>query len=429
MFRWLKILISGVLVSAYLFPIEFMFLRGVNTKMMLALLGIVLVLFDMLQGRSLRLGFGHIRLFFCALSVSLASLLSITVNQTPDTSYVSYVGSFFVWLGAAYSVCWLLKWMHGDVTLVLLTDYLAGVCVLQCLAAIIIEYNPQVASFVDTWIFQDQNLLHKVDRLYGLGASLDNAGVRFSEVMVLLTFTLFTVEGDRLRNLLYILSIFVLVVVGCMISRTTLVGVGFSFLAFILLPLSGEKTVGKFWEKSLFGDILILFVPFVVLCVFLYNVDVKARYLFQFAFEGFFSLFNDGTWTVGSNEILKTMVVFPESLHTWIIGDGYFNNSMYDVNYLGNATKLGYYMGTDIGYLRFLFYFGTIGLLCMLAVILQAMFLSIDCFPSYKWLFIFLMAVGLIVWGKVATDVFFIFALFISCAMIKDGTTADYAQG
>ena len=74
---------------------------------------------------------------------------------------------------------------------------------------------------------------------------------------------------------------------------------------------------------------------------------------------------------MGSNEILKSMVVFPDSLHTWIIGDGYFNNSKYDVYYLGDATEAGYYMGTDIGYLRFLFYFGTIGLFCMMAVILE----------------------------------------------------------
>ena len=57
------------------------------------------------------------------------------------------------------------------------------------------------------------------------------------------------------------------------------------------------------------------------------------------------------------------MIVFPDNLHTWIIGDGYFDNPFNrDMNYIGPNFG-GYYMATDIGYLRFLFYVGLIGLL------------------------------------------------------------------
>ena len=427
--RLITIFVSGLLVSAYLFPVEFMFLRGMNTKMMLALSGIALLVLDMLQGRSIRIEVGHIRLFFCALAVSLTALLSITVNQTPDTTYVSYIASFFVWFSAAYSVCWLLKRINGKLTLDLLADYLVGVCVFQCVAAIVIDSSPQLAAFVDTWVFQDQALLHNVKRLYGLGASLDSGGVRFSVVMGLMSFCLCQSRMTPLRMRLYILSFFILVVIGSMISRTTLVGILIALLYGLLFSLFGNKPVEKNGERALLPEFLTIIVPLVLLCFFLYNADGKARSLFEFAFEGFFSLFENGKWEVGSNEILKSMVVFPDSLHTWIIGDGYFNNSKYDVYYLGDATEAGYYMGTDIGYLRFLFYFGTIGLFCMMAVIVRSMLLSMDLFPSHKALFVIFFLVGLIIWMKVATDVFFIYALFICVASIEGDSASNYAQG
>ena len=114
------------------------------------------------------------------------------------------------------------------------------------------------------------------------------------------------------------------------------------------------------------------------------------------------------------------MVVWPEELRTWLIGDGYFANSRYDPNYLGDATDQGFYMGTDIGYLRFVFYFGILGLVWMIAVIAYSAFVCADCFKSYSWLFVMALLVGLIVWGKVSTDIFLFFCLFLSTAALQE---------
>ena len=46
------------------------------------------------------------------------------------------------------------------------------------------------------------------------------------------------------------------------------------------------------------------------------------------------------------------MYIFPETIQTWIIGDGYWNN----------PYGSGYYMHTDVGYLRLIYYFGLVGL-------------------------------------------------------------------
>ena len=95
------------------------------------------------------------------------------------------------------------------------------------------------------------------------------------------------------------------------------------------------------------------------------------RNYIQFAFEGFFSLVEKGRWEVSSNEILKNMYRFPESIKTWIIGDGYIENPKNDPYFIGKLTG-GYYMGTDVGYLRFIYYFGLIGLIAFIIFMVKA---------------------------------------------------------
>lgn len=72
-----------------------------------------------------------------------------------------------------------------------------------------------------------------------------------------------------------------------------------------------------------------------------------------YAFELFFSLANEGRLDSSStNDILDNMIIFPDSLSQWLVGDGYFSDPLVpEYNY----------MGTDLGYLRFLFYFGLLG--------------------------------------------------------------------
>ena len=73
-------------------------------------------------------------------------------------------------------------------------------------------------------------------------------------------------------------------------------------------------------------------------------------------------------------------------------------------------------MGTDVGYLRFIFYFGTIGLLAFCAFMNYAAKLCARNLPRYKVLFGLLLISNFVIWLKVATDIFLVFALFICVA-------------
>lgn len=387
---------------------------------MLAVAGALFFVLDRMGLHHMELPSELLKLTFLAGGVSIVSLFSITLNQTPDDTYVSYISSFFVWLFSAYAVCSVLERLHGNADVRLVFDYMLGVSVFQCIMAVLIDVSPVVKSMVDLVFFQNQELLHRIKRLYGIGASLDSAGVRFSVVLAAAGFFLSGAQErfPPVRQAVYVLSFLLVTVIGNMISRTTIVGffVGLAVIIGGRLSLSksqrSREGVSNAWIWFL--SICLVF----VICVGLYRESEDARKMFLFGFEGFFSLFQSGRFSTGSGEVLRTMYVFPESIHTWIIGDGYFLNSRYDPNYLGNAPTGGYYMGTDVGYLRFIFYFGLVGFFFIFSVMAYSAAICWRNYYAYRRLFLALFLVGLIIWFKVATDVFFFFALYISLSFI-----------
>jgi len=149
-----------------------------------------------------------------------------------------------------------------------------------------------------------------------------------------------------------------------------------------------------------------------IICVYLYNNVPAARSLFRFAFESFFNWMETGEWRSSSTDMLSGMWLLPESLKTWIIGDGYF----------ADPSGGGYYMGVDIGYLRFIYYCGLLGVAAFSAFFI---YLSIACyqkFPRHKHLFLLLLVLVFLVWIKVSTDIFLVYALFICIPDVQQYT-------
>lgn len=173
-------------------------------------------------------------------------------------------------------------------------------------------------------------------------------------------------------------------------------------------------------------NVFLAFIIIVPLSTYLYSNNEQFYKLFRFAFEGFFNYVEYGEWETASTDKLRTMYVFPDTLKTWIIGDGYFSNPHYsDPNYVGKTTKLGYYMGTDVGYLRFIFYFGMIGLLAFSAFMIYSAKICMKNLSPYKDLFVLLLLSNFVIWFKVSTDIFLVFALFICVANLQGNKELD----
>ena len=89
-------------------------------------------------------------------------------------------------------------------------------------------------------------------------------------------------------------------------------------------------------------------------------------------------------------------------------------------------------MGTDVGYLRFIFYFGLIGLSAFIAFFMKAYNLCVKRFTEYKSLFFMLLILNFLIWFKVSTDIFPIFALLIMLPqednMQEEGDNKELSQ-
>ena len=401
----------GIMVSFYFFPIEFTFLPAVNTKMAMAGFGLVVLAVQMALHRRPYVDEGIFRYSVIAIVISLIGFVAVTYNETSDYTYATYIISMWVWLSGAYVVITLMRALHGYVSVELVCNYLIAVCTAQCISALMIDSIPAFNHLINTYV-AGLDFLEKGKRLYGIGAGLDVAGLRFSAVLCCIAFITSRIASTTRKNYIsvYLICFVIIGLVGNMIARTTTVGVILA-LAYWVYALfrPGSRQGNSYLWKWLAGVIVVA----LLIIVPLYNTSPTFKANTRFAFEGFFSLVEKGRWEVHSNEILKNMYVFPDNLKTWFIGDGYIENPIRTDPYYTGEVIGGYYMGTDVGYLRFIFYFGRFGLLTFIYFFIALTSNCIKKFPSQGVLFLLFLAVNLIGWFKVSTDIFLVFAPFL----------------
>lgn len=407
-----KILIGLIVTSLCLFPISLRVLPAANSKMIMAVVGLLIIGYNAYRyhAEMSRTLWG---LSIWAGLLSLSCLASVIINTSTDYSFATYIVTMWVWFAAGYVVCVCIKKIHGYIDIPLVSKYIIAVCVLQCFSAILIDSVSAVSSFVrNYWTFGDLPELY--ERMYGFGASFDVAGIRFSCALILNANLIMRNSSQGKSNWLYWIAFMILLIVGSMIARTTLVGVILSFVYIVVyLLINREKKVrirGALIQFSILCGVAAL------ISVALYNTNDGFQHHIRFAFEMFFNYHEHGVFETGStNTLMKMYNQVPETLKTWIIGDGYLlSPTNIDPYYVGDAPDSEYYMGTDVGYFRLIFYFGLIGLCVYIGMLLYASSEGMRMFPDHKLIFVFIFIVNMVVWLKVGTDVFVLYAILLN---------------
>ena len=414
--KFLGTILVIILTSLFYFPFATSFLPEANTKMVLAAVGLVLFAYQATQRQKAEIDNTFASVSAWALLVSAVGLFSALANNSGDYTYARYIVSAWVWMGGAYTVIKCICAVYGKATLRLLTNILVTVCVVQCIISQIIDANVSFAEWVDSFMVST-GFMGKVEgRLYGIGCALDVAGLKFCAVLILLAY--FAMNPSRKINAyvetsLYVVAFFIISVLGSMISRTTSIGALLAITYWIWTSIynrcSATKRQSLYFWKIIFVS-LILLVPTIV---YLYQTDIDFHEKLRFGFEGFFSLAEKGEWDVSSNNRLMGMWVWPDNPVTWLIGDGYFNSPDANPYYIGPSIIKGYYMGTDIGYCRFVFYFGLIGLAIFCAYFVNCAKQCSNIVPQCRILFWLILLINLIGCVKVLSDIFPIYALIL----------------
>lgn len=415
MIRFLTIIMTGIIFSMYIFPFQFTFLPVGNTKIFIAVVGLFLFGVDLVRRREFSVDRSMFVITLWAMMVSFCSILSLAYNAATDMAYVSYVVSMWVWLGAAYTICSLIRWVHTQISVELVCLYFIAICVAQNVFALLNEFVPSFQYLVNSIIIQQsQEYLEDVDRMYGIGAAFDTAGTRFACALIMIAYLMVNYIWKKGREVYVFWLIFIFIaIVGSMVARTTLVGLLLALLYWIYDSKIYIFRIYGVYKKIGYALIItmVICIPFVVFL----NTLPEFNKLFRFAFEGFYNLSESGSFETGSTNILLEMWKhIPNSIKTWIIGDGYFlSPHATNSNYLG-IHKYAYYMGIDVGYLRFIYYFGFIGLLTFICFFIQCTRTCIEKFHRHRVLLIMLLVMNFIIWAKVATDLFCVFALFLA---------------
>lgn len=401
------IIITGFITSLFFFPFEFTFLpTGLNTKIMLGGVGLISMAYHFIKMGQISISKEVLIASIIAVIFSIACFYSVDINNSNDMAYATYIASMWVWFLASYAVISLIAWVHNRLDIVLVINYFVAVCVVQCALALIIDFVPELKTLVDKYVdLGITEFLNRVDRLYGIGAALDFAGVRFSAVLIMITVLFTNIEKLQLKTnelYFYSFSYLIIAVIGNMISRTTTIGLAISLL-YLLVNSNLFKRRIKVQDLNLWKILLSTLVIVTVLGTYFYHTNENIHELLRFGFEGFFNWAETGEWRTDSTDRLNTVMwIWPEAndLRTWMFGKAVFSN--------------WYIVGTDIGYCRFIFYCGLTGLLIFTFFFAYLSYALWYKFKNYRHLFLLLFILALINWLKVSTDIFLVYAIFLS---------------
>ena len=396
------VLLTGLMMSFYFHPTVLIALPTYNTKIMLAVFGGGMLVFNTIRTKDYAFSKGLLYALMIAGLFALVNCISLIINDSDDYSYASYPASALVWILGAYGAITFIRWTHKKVTIELVVRYLAGGAAFHSILSQLIDRNESVKNFI-TSIFFVSSDMEEMRRLYSFGVGLDPSGVRFAVILIMIAgvLTLSRVVKKSIGLMVFYFLCFVIIsVLGNIISRTTTVGMGLGLFVFAISTglYKFVIKVSRIKIMRVFGIMLAIGIPIVV---YYYNVNPSFQNQIEYGFEGFFSLFESGEFQTSSTDELSTMWVWPHDTQTWLIGSGLF---------LSNSSDFTYF--SDIGYCRFIFYSGLIGITVFgLYFIYNSIYFAIR-YPRYRYIFLLMIVVTFVIWSKVATDIFQLYALF-----------------
>jgi hypothetical protein len=340
----------------YFYTPELVFLP-VSLRVVLGCMGIALFITEetskfLKYNSDKMINIGLVKTSLSFLAIILSSFVFGLINGVFDGAFVNGLFVKIVMLfGASYLIFKLLKWSRIEISPITPLNLIVTVTTIQCLVSVMMFASPTIKLFFDSIVKASDNptmlsLLSKnvtSYRILGFGTSFFGAGLEVT--FCLLTIVALIRGGGPISKYTfwwYMIAFIVNTSVGILMARTTFIGLGIS-LAFLFYPFHKSESAKQFSKVMLL--ILVGMAVFVLL-----NLSNPNYGALMFAFEALINLQSGNGLTTDSSEDLKTMYLWPNEFRTYLLGNGLMNDPV---------SPGQYYMGTDVGYLR-LIYFGGI---------------------------------------------------------------------
>lgn len=342
-----KILIFIVLFC-YIYPVFLKFFP-IPTDRLIQLLGLAVFILDssfwkkILYDRSVV----NFLLLSCFFSVFVL-LVQGWNNSTIDLYFFKINISVFFYFFSAYLIVYLLKREYKQDAFIKLFDYWIYVTLFQALISILFFIRPSIFDLFSSLIHSEanQNMLERIGliekRMMGIGSAFFSGVVKYGTAFFVLIALYFS-KGSVFykRTLLFLASSILIMFVGVLTGRTYFVAIALGTLLYIYIDFKSFLKLIKYVP-------IILVILVVLYFVLSFYIDKnRLDNTIFFITEIFDNYQQTGKLSTTSSDATLEMYKFPTSLKTWWIGDG---------RMLLNDGS--YYMSTDVGYSRLIFYFG-----------------------------------------------------------------------
>lgn len=241
---------------------------------------------------------------------------------------------------------YLFKRSHINISTTSLLKSLIVITVIQAFISLIFFFLPNIAEIYRSFVVSEEfksDMIEKVSsyRLIGIGdVRFATGAVHYGIILwaLIVLMKLGTAYSTIKNNFLIILFS----IVGIMSGRVFFLFIVVTFFFIWYLNGNIKKGTSEF-IKTFFLTFIILSIAFVYLLS-------QYEELINWAFEFFIKYGEGNTFESDSTNELQAMYKFPNDFKTWIVGDGKSTNE-----------NGGFYMNSDVGYIRSIFYWGIFG--------------------------------------------------------------------
>lgn len=332
----------------YFFPIDFHAIP-ISVNRIMQMLGLTLFMLAF-KGKLYREIVTVCLLAIFVFGVGLLS--SYVINGTNDLNFALIRGPYLIlYVVYSYLIVWIMRKMFTQqASLYLLLELCVYISLIYATISILFFLIPDFLSWYKTLIVLDDAADKKIDlislfRLFGASPNMSyaNAAVHMGISMWMSLLLHKENFGFLSSKLLFYLVVGFFSVTGILFARTY-------FVMFALTIVYIYKLDASNLYRT-FIDGIKVYLPICLLgmVLLLYLISTNEAAL-NWVFELFINFFDEGKISSDSTDDLQNMVVFPDNMKTWLVGDG-----------LALTSTNSFYKDTDIGFLRSLFYWGIMG--------------------------------------------------------------------
>lgn len=403
-----------IVLFFYIYSVQFIGAPfGIGTRVFMGIMGFCMFFLEIIKSKkAIVFTRQFLNVYLSLFFISFISLLSLIYNRTNGVDFFfKYQISIVTIIFASHFLTKLVFYKNNQEDRIIpLIKIFINVVIIQIIIALIMFAFQPIRDILNTiQVTSDQELKVLEQtlefRLVGFGSKFFGSGIINGFALILIGSIIRYNGHIKINVFKYSMSFLFIFVFGMMMARTTIIGALLAFGIIFWPKKSLSFNINQIKNNTKFLFYLLSIPIIIVFGVFYFLPEVKEsiELAYNFGFEMFINYFQSDSFESASTNQMKEMYVWPTSLKTYLIGDGLFSDI---------ATG-GYYMGTDIGILRLIYYFGVFGLFAYLYFQFQIIYFAYLRNRKFKYMFAVIFIYCLVLNYKGFTDLFFLNILFV----------------